>query len=61
MNKKPKSKAKYYSHLDEKSEDFNFKNLKFLVDFDSDWENGLKVNLHKYKFFEEITTALIFF
>ena len=57
MNEKPKAKANDYSHLEEKSEHFNFKNIKIGVDFDSDWENGLNVKLHKYKLFDKITMA----
>ena len=54
---KPKDKAKDYSHSEDKSEHFNFKNMKIGVDFDSDWENSLNMQLHKYKLCEEITMA----
>ena len=53
--KNTKAKAKDDSHLEEKSEHYNFKNLDIGVEFDSDWENGLKYQLYKYKLCVEIT------
>ena len=35
-DKNSKAKAKDYSHLEDKSENFNFKKMKIRVDFDSD-------------------------
>ena len=55
LKKNTKAKAKDDSHLEDKSEHFNFKNMDIGMEFDSYWESGLNNQLHKYKLCEKTT------